>query len=160
MIKYTLIFLISCLLISCSGESESSSPKAGMDTGSNNPANIEREMESGDSETNGQTLELTIDEFKRDINTLDDVVLIDVRTPVEWENGRIPGSVFMNIYRDDFQSKLNSIPRDKKLYFYCASGLRSDQAMEMAKEMGFPYSAHFKGGMNLWNKKEYETVTD
>ncbi len=173
MLKNILLFSLLLLLFSCSGEKGGEDATNGSEpdpSGTLSVTNPEYIRESGDpvpedgityAVANAETKELTIDEFRANINNGDaDVVLIDVRTPVEWDNGRIPNSEFMNFYDDDFRSKLAEISRDKKLYFYCASGLRSDKAMEVAKSLGFKYSAHFRGGMNMWSKKDYEIEKD
>lgn len=107
-----------------------------------------------------QVRELGIDEFKRDIETREDIALIDVRTSREWDKGRIPGSLFMNINDSDFREKLTELDRDQPVYFYCASGVRSKQAMDIAVNMGFENVAHFKGGMNLWSRENYEVERD
>jgi rhodanese-related sulfurtransferase len=52
-----------------------------------------------------------------------DSFLIDVRSKPEYEAGAIPGS--KNIYVNELRDRLNEIPENKRVYVYCAAGVRS-----------------------------------
>jgi rhodanese-related sulfurtransferase len=105
--------------------------------------------------------ELSPEEFREEVvNNGGEVVLIDVRTDREWDIGRIPGSVQMNINQPGFEERLSEYPRDKEIYFYCASGRRTQDAMRIAERLGFQNVSHLKGGVNSWNRNEFELKTD
>jgi rhodanese-related sulfurtransferase len=61
--------------------------------------------------------------------------IIDVRTPGEFRNGHIRGSV--NIPLQDLNGNLSKIKRDKPVITCCASGIRSASARRILKSNGF-----------------------
>ncbi len=64
----------------------------------------------------------------------DDSVAIDVRQPDEYKAGHIKGALFITV--DDVMQRIDELPKDKKLLFICAAGVRSGLACEMAAAMG------------------------
>ena len=63
-------------------------------------------------------------------------VLLDVRTPQEYQEGHIPGSKNLPLQTID---KVDSIVENKDtvLYVYCHSGARSRQAVSYLQHMGY-----------------------
>ena len=63
-------------------------------------------------------------------------VLLDVRTPQEYREGHIPGSINVPLQTID---KVTSITenKDTALFVYCYSGARSRQATAMLQHMGY-----------------------
>jgi len=62
--------------------------------------------------------------------------LLDVRTPEEFREGRIPGS--RNIPLQVLNRVTNQIPaKDTPIFIYCWSGSRSGQAVSMLRRMGY-----------------------
>ena len=63
-------------------------------------------------------------------------VLLDVRTPQEYQEGHIPGSI--NIPLQSL-STADQIPagKDTLLFVYCYSGARSSQAVRLLTGMGY-----------------------
>ena len=76
--------------------------------------------------------------------------LIDVRTPEEFAAGHIEGARNLNIYDDDFSSRIAELDRDKPVYLYCKSGKRSAKAAEALKKLDFPEIYELKGGYKAW----------
>ena len=64
----------------------------------------------------------------------DNTVVVDVRRPDEYEAGHVKGSLHVPV--DDVLARIEEIPKDKKLLFICAQGVRSGLACEMAAAMG------------------------
>ena len=62
-------------------------------------------------------------------------VVVDVRRDDEWETGHISGAVHIPI--DDLPDRIGEVPRDKKVLFICAMGVRSGLACEVAFSMGY-----------------------
>ncbi len=62
-------------------------------------------------------------------------VLLDVRTPEEFDLGAIKGAVNMPV--DGLRENLHTLPKSKKLYVYCASGQRSYLAGRILAQRGF-----------------------
>ena len=64
----------------------------------------------------------------------DDVVIVDVRRDDEYKAGHVTGAVHIPV--DDMLSRIQELPKGKKLLFICAQGVRSGLACEMAGAMG------------------------
>jgi len=75
-------------------------------------------------------------------------LLIDVRAPGEWEQERIDSSV--NVPLSRFPERLETLPRDREVVVYCASGYRSAIAAGLLQRDGFPHVADLVGGMAAW----------
>ncbi|MDK2880778.1 MAG: hypothetical protein PWQ99_553 [Clostridia bacterium] len=71
-------------------------------------------------------------------------LLIDVRTPAEFEAGHIPGAV--NIPVDEIRRRLGEIPKDKEIVVYCRVGLRGYLAYRILVQNGFPKVRNLSGG--------------
>jgi phage shock protein E len=62
--------------------------------------------------------------------------IIDVRTPEEFAEGAYPGAI--NIPLNEIPAKMNELgPKDNPYIIYCASGMRSGQAVKLLKKAGF-----------------------
>jgi rhodanese-related sulfurtransferase len=82
-----------------------------------------------------------------------DVYLVDVRTPNEYINGRIPGAVNIDFLNEKFASSFEEYDKTKPIVIYCAVGGRSERASEMLKGLGFEKIYDYKGGFVDWQKR-------
>jgi rhodanese-related sulfurtransferase len=96
--------------------------------------------------------DVSVKEFSKLITT-GKGTLLDVRTPGEIAKGSIKGSVNMDFFDDNFESKLDQLDKTKPVYVYCASGGRSSDAMDMMKKKGFVAVYNLLGGYNAWVKE-------
>ena len=62
-------------------------------------------------------------------------VVIDVRTPDEFDVGHVQGS--QNIEWENIQQIQDSIKKDEKIYLYCRSGNRSGKATKILIDIGY-----------------------
>ena len=78
-------------------------------------------------------------------------VLLDVRSPQEYNGGHIPGS--KNIPLDTID-KVTAVAenKDTPLYVYCLSGGRSSQATNILKRMGY-MNVNNIGGISAYSGK-------
>ena len=77
-----------------------------------------------------------INQWIEDYRKTNGAVLLDVRSPSEYREGHIPGSQNVPLQDiDNVDSVVENI--DTVLYVYCHSGVRSSQAVEQLKEMGY-----------------------
>ena len=81
-----------------------------------------------------------------------DSMLIDVRTPGEYNSGHIAGSV--NIPVDDLQRRLSQVPQNQPIIVYCRSGNRSAQAASILADAGYP-DVYDLGGIITWEQQGY-----
>ncbi len=71
-------------------------------------------------------------------------VLLDVRMPLEYQQGHIPGSKSMPL--PDIMRKGPEIAdRDTPLFVYCHSGVRSRQAVDTLARMGYSNAKNIGG---------------
>jgi phage shock protein E len=75
-------------------------------------------------------------------------VIVDVRTPAEYQEGHIPGVA--NIPLDQLESRMNEVPKDKKVLLICRSGKRSAQGTALLRGKGFDSVYNVSEGMNAW----------
>jgi len=107
---------------------------------------------SDEAERAAQGSTITALELKEMIDRGDDIFLVDVREPNEYEICRIPGSVL--IPKGEFLdgSALEKLPQDKKIVLHCKSGGRSAEALAVVKNAGFSDAVHVGGGILGWIK--------
>ena len=109
----------------------------------------------------GQTNKFkTVDvaEFARAVADTSYVVL-DVRTPVEYTEGHIPGTHFnIDVLEDNYtEIALKNLPKDKPVALYCRSGNRSKNAARILAENGYEVvelGSGFRGWVAAGNKIE------
>jgi len=77
-------------------------------------------------------------------------IIIDVRSPSEYESGHIEEAVNINYYDSDFVAQLDKFDKEKTYLIYCRSGSRSSRALKTMKELGFKKIYHLKKGYNSW----------
>ncbi len=77
-------------------------------------------------------------------------VLIDVRSPVEYAEESIPGSV--NIPLNELLGRLTDIPKDRPIVLNCRSGGRSAVASLQLIQRGYTDIYNLEGGLLQWNE--------
>jgi sulfur-carrier protein adenylyltransferase/sulfurtransferase len=93
----------------------------------------------------------------RDLKAMQDagenIFLVDVREPNEYEIVSIPGSVL--IPKGEFISgaALEQLPQDRRIVLHCKSGQRSAEALAVVKDAGFSDAVHVGGGVLAWIKQ-------
>lgn len=108
---------------------------------------------NGEVEKTGQEesyKNITSDEFELMIKE-SDYIIIDVRTPDEWQSGYIPATdMFLDLYSGKFNEEINSLDKSKSYIIYCRSGNRSGKACEIMSKSGFKNLHNLSGGINKW----------
>lgn len=94
---------------------------------------------------------LSASEFEERLKSDSNAVLIDVRTPMENSQLRIPDSILIDIYNPSFLVEIDKLDRSKNYYIYCRSGNRSYQAGNIMLKMGFEKVYNLKPGIIGWN---------
>ena len=79
-------------------------------------------------------------------------VLLDVRTPTEFEEGNLPNSVNIDFTAPDFESKVKELETSKTYYVYCKSGNRSTKAVNKMDKLGFKNIVHLNDGYKNYKK--------
>jgi rhodanese-related sulfurtransferase len=78
-------------------------------------------------------------------------VILDVRTEEECNDGIIPNSVNIDIYKGQgFIYEIDALDKTKNYYVYCRAGSRSAQACNIMNQMGFEQTYNLEGGFMKW----------
>ena len=88
-----------------------------------------------------------------------ELVVLDVRTPGEYEAGHIENSVLLDYKAEDFATRLAALERDAVYLVHCESGGRSSKAFNQMKELGFTSLYHLDGGMRAWRAADQPVAT-
>jgi rhodanese-related sulfurtransferase len=96
---------------------------------------------------------LSVEEFARMADDKRNVIL-DVRTPEEFQAGHIAGAVNLDIGASDFEAKAALLDRSKIYLVHCASGVRSVRACEKLNQLDFPNLYNLSGGFKAWVKAD------
>jgi adenylyltransferase/sulfurtransferase len=108
--------------------------------------------------------EMTVKELKARLDAGEDLYVLDVRNPVEWEIAALEGT--HRIPKPDIVAALNAvkagrekledtviaeIPDDREVIVHCRSGIRSADVIEMLKGIGYENKLrNLKGGILAW----------
>ena len=79
-----------------------------------------------------------------------DVVVLDVRTPEEFQAGHLEGAVNVDFYAADFETQLDALSKDVTYVVYCRSGNRSGQSIGLMEQLGFSSVYDVDGGILEW----------
>jgi sulfur-carrier protein adenylyltransferase/sulfurtransferase len=93
---------------------------------------------------------ITATELKGMLDREEDIFLVDVREPNEYEIVSIPGAVL--IPKGEFLSgaALERLPQNKRIVLHCKTGVRSAEALAVVKDAGFSDAVHVGGGVVAW----------
>ena len=120
--------------------------------GGNNPAGIQN---------------VTVEEAKKMVEK-GDVFILDVRTPSEFNSSHIEGSTLIPVTNSGgsnlspkqlLESRINEVPKDKKILVYCRSGHRSSSASKILVNAGYSQVYNMEGGINAWTGAGYPVVS-
>ena len=94
-----------------------------------------------------------------------DVVVVDVREKLEWNEGHIPGAIHVPRGFLELQIEEAVPDKDKTVLLYCAGGVRSLMAGRTLQQMGYQNAISMAGGFGQWKASGYpfiqpRTMTD
>jgi rhodanese-related sulfurtransferase len=84
-------------------------------------------------------------------------LVVDVRSPREWEERRIQTAVNVPLSRLA-EPAAGTLPQERTIAVYCASGYRSAIAASLLTQQGFPSVADLVGGLAAWESSELPTA--
>ena len=88
-----------------------------------------------------------------------DLVVLDVRTPLEWKGGRLRGALHLPLNRMHQPGQIErAVPRGKRLAVHCAGGYRSSIAISLLRQHGFHQVADLATGYEGWVQAGLPTV--
>ena len=87
----------------------------------------------------------------------ENAVIMDVRTPIEYEISHITGSVNVSVQDDSFKNRVDALDPDKTYIVHCTKNPgdgRSSRALETLKSLGFKHLYSLEGGYVAWKDAE------
>jgi len=79
-----------------------------------------------------------------------DLVVLDVRTPEEFDEGHLANAVNVDFYAPDFSANLAALDKDVPYVLYCRSGNRSGTTVQEMRSLGFTEVYEVDGGILSW----------
>ncbi|HEX2305141.1 MAG TPA: rhodanese-like domain-containing protein [Nitrososphaeraceae archaeon] len=109
-------------------------------------------------QSTGKSQEIEPTELKKKIDNQEDIYILDVRTPQEYETWKLSYDNHENpklipvdrLFLND-SNLLKEIPKDKEIVTVCAHGNRSMMAARLLNQLGYNAKS-VRGGMASWNK--------
>jgi rhodanese-related sulfurtransferase len=81
--------------------------------------------------------------------------LLDVREADEWDAGHAPEAAWIPM--GDLQTRVDELPRDRRIVVICRSGARSHRVAEVLLGAGFD-AVNLDGGMRSWAADDFEVL--
>jgi adenylyltransferase/sulfurtransferase len=95
--------------------------------------------------------EITPEELKAQMASGQDVFILDVREPNEYQINRIAGSTLIPL--GELPRRYQELPKDREIITQCKMGGRSAKAQDFLKSVGFASVKNLKGGILEWIDK-------
>lgn len=88
---------------------------------------------------NSETItQLELNDYINKIKTTDSLIIIDVRTAAEYDNGHYPTAININLIKSKlFQQEIEKLDKSKTVFLYCETAHRSPFATTFLKKAGF-----------------------
>ncbi|MFZ1939768.1 MAG: molybdopterin-synthase adenylyltransferase MoeB [Terracidiphilus sp.] len=99
--------------------------------------------------------QITVSELKQRIDAGEDLFILDVREPFEYQIANIGGKL---IPQGEVPQRLAEIDRDREIIVQCKSGGRSQRIAEFLKQAGYPKVVNLSGGITAWSNEIDPTV--
>lgn len=110
---------------------------------------------------------ITVEKAKELIEK-EDVFILDVRTPSEFNSSHIEGAVLIPVTNSGgsylspdslLEARIDEVPEDKKILVYCRSGHRSVSASTILVNAGYSDVYNMQGGINAWIDAGYPVIS-
>ena len=85
----------------------------------------------------------------------DGLVVLDIRTPEEFNEARLADAIMVDYYAPDFADQLDRLDKDVPYVLYCRTGNRSSDAVKTMKSLGFTEVYEIDGGIVNWYEQGF-----
>lgn len=94
---------------------------------------------------------LTQEQWSDELSKTTNSRILDVRTELEVDEGKIPNSFNLDIYEGQaFIDELYKLDKTLHYFVYCKAGSRSAQACAVMQQLGFEFTYNLEGGFSQW----------
>ena len=101
-------------------------------------------------------IEIVTAEEMQELSEIEDVQLVDVRTPEERKEGYIANSQNIDYNSPTFAQEIKKLDKSKPVIVYCKSGGRSSKCAEKMKDAGFVKIYDLEGGIAKWKFRGFD----
>jgi rhodanese-related sulfurtransferase len=101
--------------------------------------------------------DIAVDDAVEFVAIHDNVVILDVRTPLEYEMSHITGAVNVDVQNESFEDNVTALDPSKTYIVHCTKnpvGGRSSRALETLQDLGFKNLYSLEGGYLAWQEAE------
>jgi hydroxyacylglutathione hydrolase len=99
---------------------------------------------------------ISVQDLKDKIEKNEEIMLLDVRSDEEWDEGHIDGA--KHIYVGYLEENLDKVPQGCPIVVYCDSSRRSNIAASILKKNGYNEVYNVLGSMTAWKNAGYPVV--
>ena len=104
-------------------------------------------------------IQIVTAEEMQELSELEDVQLLDVRTPEEYKAGFIADFQNIDYLSPTFEKEIEKLDKSKPVIVYCKTGSRNGKCAAKMKEKGFVKVYELDGGIAKWKFKGYDVNT-
>jgi adenylyltransferase/sulfurtransferase len=108
---------------------------------------VDYEAFCGVRQTEPAGAEISPLDLKKRLESGEPLLLLDVRTPQEWEICRLEGAKLLPM--NELAARMAELDSTKEIVAYCKVGLRSAQAAALLRAAGFN-ARNLQGGLEAW----------
>ncbi|HLW88238.1 MAG TPA: rhodanese-like domain-containing protein, partial [Terriglobales bacterium] len=108
---------------------------------------IRGQEESKEKPVAGGISEIQVEELKRRLDANEDIFVLDVREPHEYQICNIGGHL---IPLGDLPRRVNELDSSREIVAHCRSGVRSAKAVDFLQQAGFKKVHNLAGGILAW----------
>ncbi len=94
--------------------------------------------------------EISVEELKRRQDAGEDIFILDVREPHEYQISNLGGYL---IPLNDLPKRVNELDSSREIVAHCKMGGRSAKAVDFLRQAGFTKVKNLTGGINAWAEK-------
>jgi sulfur-carrier protein adenylyltransferase/sulfurtransferase len=91
--------------------------------------------------------EISVEELKRRLDAKEDIYILDVREPHEYQICNLNGHL---IPLNDLPKRVSELDPSKEMVVHCRSGARSARAVGFLRQAGFAKASNLAGGILAW----------
>jgi len=106
--------------------------------------------EEGEAQTNVKIPEIQPEELKRRLDAQEDIFVLDVREPHEYQIVNIGGYL---IPLGDLPKRVHELDSSREIVVHCKSGARSAKAVDFLRQSGFKHATNLTGGILAWAER-------
>lgn len=137
-------FFLFLVMSACKGSGSDTRSAEENVTGESSPSGSQAEV---------KVPQLSVSQFEKMRHAGVELNVIDVRTPKEISDGKIPDAMEIDYEGSGFEEKVSALDKNRTYILYCAGGGRSNEAAKHMLQSGFKNVYNLDGGYDRWEKE-------